>query len=196
LTGLRLTRVGIYPRLNHRGVPPAAFDSLSKLLNDQWLWYRTAQDAARIAHAGGLVAVGGHDAFAPGIHTHWELWMLQMGGLTPMEALHAATINGAKKLGRDQDLGSIEVGKLADLIVLNADPLTDIHNSNNIRYTIAHGVVYDATSMTELYPVYKELPPFFWQTEEEYCAKKAPSPKPLPDVPIARNEEAVACSQR
>lgn len=162
------------------------FDSFSKLPNDQWLWWRSAQDAARIAHAGGLVAVGGHDAFSPGIHTQWELWMLQMGGLTPMEALRAATINGAIKLGRDQDLGSIEVGKLADLIVLNGDPLADIHNTNNIRYTIANGVVYDATSMTELYPVYKELPPFFWQTEEEWRAKKGPAPKPLAGVPAAK----------
>ncbi|MFZ0273313.1 MAG: hypothetical protein WAL34_15835 [Acidobacteriaceae bacterium] len=72
------------------------------------------------------------------------------------------------------------------MIVLNGDPLKDIHNTNNIRYTIANGVVYDAASMTELYPVYKELPPFFWQTEEEWRAKKAPAPKPLPGVPTAR----------
>jgi hypothetical protein len=130
--------------------------------------------------------------------------MLQLGGLTPMEALRAATINSAKKLGRDRDLGSIEVGKPADLIVLKGDPLTDIHNPSNIRYTIANGVVFDAASMAELYPVYQELPPFFWQTEEEYLSHKALVPKLPPWVPrvgrtarpkAGKNRGTSACSR-
>jgi imidazolonepropionase-like amidohydrolase len=84
-------------------------------------------------------------------------------GMTPMEALRAATIAAADKLGFAPDLGSVEAGKMADLIVLDADPLADIHNSERIRWVVRNGVVYEAETMKELWPQEKDLPPFFWR---------------------------------
>src|SRR5665648_431476 len=79
-----------------------------------------------------------------------ELWLLQMGGMTNMEALRAATINGAHYLGMDKEIGSLETGKLGDLIVLDKNPLEDIHNSNTIIYTMVNGRLYDSETMNEI----------------------------------------------
>lgn len=66
------------------------------------------------------------------------------------EALRAATINGAKSLGLDRDVGSLENGKLADLIVLDANPLVDIKNTNSVRYVMVNGRIYDASTLAQL----------------------------------------------
>lgn len=112
---------------------------------------------ARIRHAGGKVTLGSHGQ-ASGIGTHNELWALQLGGLTNMEALQAGTIMGAEALGVQRDLGSLEVGKIADLIVLNKNPLDDIHNSREIRYVMKDGVLYDGNTLDEIWPVAKKCP--------------------------------------
>jgi hypothetical protein len=85
-----------------------------------------------------------------GLGAHWELWMLQQGGMTNMEALRCATINGAISLGMDDQLGSIKPGKLADLIVLDKNPLQDIRNSEFVKYTMVNGRLYDAATMNEI----------------------------------------------
>ncbi|HWB94089.1 MAG TPA: amidohydrolase family protein [Puia sp.] len=112
---------------------------------------------ARIRKAGGHVTMGSHGE-AEGIGAHDELWALQMGGLTNMEALQAATIMGAEALGVQKDLGSIEVGKIADLIVLNKNPLDDIHNSREIRYVMKDGILYDGNTLDEIWPEQKRCP--------------------------------------
>ena len=83
-----------------------------------------------------------------------------------MESLRAATLTGAQAIGLDQDLGSLEVGKLADLIVLDKDPLKDIHNTNTIRYVMKNGTLYDGNTLDEIWPTQKKLEnPFWWNRE-------------------------------
>ena len=85
-----------------------------------------------------------------GLAAHWEMWMLHQGGMTPLEALRAGTWNGAKYLGMEEHIGSIEEGKLADLVVIEGNPLDDLRLSENVTYTVLGGRVYDASTMTEL----------------------------------------------
>jgi imidazolonepropionase-like amidohydrolase len=95
------------------------------------------------------VNLGAHGQLQ-GLGAHWELWMLEQGGMTNHEALRAATLHGAEYLGLDGDIGSVEPGKLADLIVLDADPLADIRNSTAIRYVLVNGRIYDAATLEQL----------------------------------------------
>ena len=90
------------------------------------------------------------------------MWALQSGGLTNMEVLRAATIHGAEAIGYGQDLGSIEPGKLADLIVLNKDPLADIHNTNTIRYVMKNGEMFEGDTLNQVWPQQKPLPELWW----------------------------------
>lgn len=129
-------------------------------------WLKVSQAAAAIAHAGGNVSLGAHGN-RQGLGAHWELWGLQMGGLTNHQALRAGTLTGAEKIGYAQDLGSIEPGKLADFLVLHANPLDDIRNTAEIQYTVKNGYVFDAESMTEVWPEPEPLQRFFWQTQPE-----------------------------
>ncbi len=101
---------------------------------------------ARIVNAGGHIALGSHGE-NQGIGAHNELWAMQIGGLTNMQALRCATMEGARTLGLQRDLGSIEVGKIADLIILNKNPLDDIHNSREIRYVMKDGIMYDGETL-------------------------------------------------
>ena len=116
----------------------------------------------QIADGGTKVNLGSHGQLQ-GLGAHWELWMLVQGGMSPMQALHCATLNGAAYLGMDKEIGSLEPGKLADLVVLNDNPLDDIHNSEKIKYVMVNGRLYDAESMNEIGSRYKPRLLFWWQ---------------------------------
>jgi adenine deaminase len=77
--------------------------------------------------------------------------------------LRAATLSGAKYLAMDKDIGSLEVGKLADLIVLDRNPLEDIRNTHAIRYTMVNGRLFDAETINELGNHPRTRKPFFWE---------------------------------
>lgn len=102
-----------------------------------------AREATRLSREGVNVELGAHGQ-REGLGAHWEMWMMEQGGSTPMEALRFGTLNGARALGMDRDIGSIEVGKLADMVVLDSNPLENLRNTTDIAYTVANGRVYDA----------------------------------------------------
>ena len=112
---------------------------------------------AIIRQRGGHVTMGSHGN-SKGIGAHWEIWALQMGGLNNMEALQAATILGAEALGMQQDLGSVEPGKIADLLILNKNPLEDIRNTLSIQYVMKDGEIFDGNTLNALWPIKKKLP--------------------------------------
>jgi len=136
------------------------------LADSEFRFREGAAQAARIQRAGGLVGVGGH-AELQGLGYHWEMWTYALGGMTPPEILRAATIDGARIIGRARDLGSIETGKLADLLVLDANPLDDIRNSTALRYIVQNGRLYDARTLDELWPEASPLPPFWWWDDDD-----------------------------
>ncbi|MEW5701819.1 MAG: amidohydrolase family protein [Candidatus Zixiibacteriota bacterium] len=119
--------------------------------------FALARTATDILHHGGNVELGAHGQLQ-GLGAHWELWMLQQGGMTNHEALRCATWMGAHSIGLDGELGSIRPGMLADIIVIEGDPTTDIRQSQNVLYTMINGRLYDAATLTELEPEHKPLP--------------------------------------
>jgi Tol biopolymer transport system component len=129
---------------------------------DRW-WLGPPRAIAEIAHRGGYVSISSHGG--SGLKDQLELWALTFTGMSNLEALRAATWSGAHKIGYESDLGSLEVGKLADFLVLDADPLQNIRNTLDIRFTVKNGVVYDPASLTELWPSHRTIAPFFWQAE-------------------------------
>jgi imidazolonepropionase-like amidohydrolase len=105
--------------------------------------------AKQVLDAGGMVQLGAHGQLQ-GLGAHWELWMLQQGGMSNLEALRTATMSGAKYLGLDAELGSLEKGKLADLIVLDRNPLENIRNSESVGMVMVNGRLYDAKTLNEI----------------------------------------------
>jgi imidazolonepropionase-like amidohydrolase len=102
----------------------------------------------------------------PGLAMHWEMALLAQGGMSNMRILRAATINGANTLGIDKQVGSLEVGKLADIIVLDKNPLEDIHNTNSVRYTMVNGRLYDSLSMNEIGNYNRPRTRFYWELQQ------------------------------
>ena len=124
-----------------------------------------AKGAKQILDAGGNVQLGAHGQLQ-GLGAHWELWMMQQGGMTPMEAIRVATINGARALGLDKEIGSLEKGKLADLIVLDKNPLENIRNSESINMVMVNGRLFDSKTLNELGNHPRTRPQLWWERDK------------------------------
>ncbi len=122
----------------------------------------TAREAGKLAAKGVPVAIGAHGQ-QPGLGAHWELWSFVRGGFTPIEALRAGTIASATSLGYARDVGSLEPGKLADLVVLTADPTVDIRNSDKIAQVMLGGRLYDAATLNETATGTRKRLPYWWE---------------------------------
>ncbi len=120
-------------------------------MEEEHVFKKHAEFVKDLYDAGGLVGVGSHGQLQ-GLGYHWELWSVGAGGLTPHEALRVATIQGAEDIGLKNELGSLEPGKLADLIVLDANPLENLRNTNTIKYVMKNGRLYEGATLSEVYP--------------------------------------------
>lgn len=129
-------------------VDPASRRSLHAP-KEEYNHFDIAKTVRELSEEGVLVQLGAHGQ-REGLGAHWELWMFAQGGMTPHQALRAATLNGAKYLGLDGDIGSLETGKLADLVVLESNPLDNIHHSEDIKFTMVNGRLYDARTMEQV----------------------------------------------
>jgi hypothetical protein len=130
--------------------------------DDQYSFPRIAAQSAKLVAAGGRVGLGGHGQLQ-GLGDQWELWAIASGGMPPHDVLRVGTIFGAEAIGLGAQLGSLEKGKLADLQVLDANPLADIHNTNTVRYVMKNGRLYEAATLREVWPRVRDIPtPWWW----------------------------------
>ncbi len=129
----------LYPRSIRRDMAP----------KEDYNHFNNARVAAELQDLGVGVQVGAHGQ-REGLGAHWEMWMFAQGGMTPLEVIRAATLDGAKYIGMEKYIGSIETGKLADLAILNSDPTKDIYTSDNVSMVMLNGRLYDSQTMNEV----------------------------------------------
>jgi imidazolonepropionase-like amidohydrolase/Tol biopolymer transport system component len=159
------TQVWNHPLLT-RHTPPAELASRVRGTTappDQFVDQYNAAESHQLALRGVPISIGGHGQ-QPGIGDHWELWSHVRGGATPVEALRHGTIDGAHMYGFT-DIGSLEPGKLADLVILNADPTVDIRNSDHIDRVMLNGRLYDAATLNETVTGNRRRQPYFWEQD-------------------------------
>ncbi|WP_454716912.1 amidohydrolase family protein [Caulobacter segnis] len=148
------------PRLK-RFMPPGVL--ASKLGDRHWTppenmsYASFAKDALAIQRAGGVVGLGSHSE-VQGLGFAWEMQLFASGGATPLETIRAATMGSAEAIGRTHDIGSLEPGKFADLLIFDADPLADIANAEKLGQVMKNGRLYDAATLDEVWPVKRPLP--------------------------------------
>ncbi|MGB4838670.1 MAG: amidohydrolase family protein [Saprospiraceae bacterium] len=124
----------------------------------------TSKSIKKLNDAGVKINLGAHGQLQ-GLGAHWELWMLQQGGMTNYEALKCATVNGAALLGMESQIGTIKAGKLADLIVIDGNPMVDIRKSENVVYTMINGRLFDTETMNEIGNYSKKRTKFYWELD-------------------------------
>lgn len=149
----------------NRFVPHHVIDELTQrrptYAQHEYVYPRVAAGAAKILRAGGLIGVGSHGELQ-GLAYHWEMQALATEGLTPMEVLRSATLGSSETIGRARDLGSLESGKLADLLVLDRDPRANIADTLSIREVMKNGRLYEAETLDEVWPRQRTYPvPWF-----------------------------------
>ena len=142
-----------------------AWKQVQYVRDDQHIYKRHAEQLTKMVEAGGRVGLGSHGELQ-GLGVHWELWMMASGGMKSHDALRAATLHGADAIGLAKDIGSLEVGKMADLQVLDRNPLEDIKNTNSVRFVMKNGRLYDANNLTETWPRTKPLPTQWWWMQD------------------------------
>jgi len=144
----------VYPRSIRR---PKAPDS-------EYNHIYVARGAKALRDMGVNVNIGAHGQRA-GLAAHWEIWSMVQGGFSPWEALRGATIDGANSLGMDHEIGSIEAGKLADIMIVDGNPLEDIYRSEYVSHTIINGRLYETSSMNQIAPNEVARQPLFFELE-------------------------------
>lgn len=150
--------------------PKSDLDNKSRRRNAGWfmdeehIFSRHAEFVRDLVEAGGTAGVGSHGQLQ-GLGYHWELWSMQAGGISTLNALKTATLLGARAIGLENDLGSLEEGKLADLVILDENPLENIRHTNTVHWVMKNGRLYEGTNLKEVYPEESEAPEFNWQQE-------------------------------
>ena len=143
----------LQPRAVRRQMAPAS--DYQSLLD-------SVANAGRLMQRGVLVNIGAHGQ-REGLGAHWEIWKFVRGGMPPLDALKTATVNPARYLGLDGDIGTIEPGKLADLLIVDGNPLEDIRDTDKVAYVMLNGRLYQGGTLTETVTGQRRLAPFFWQ---------------------------------
>ncbi len=133
-------------------------------LDEEYVFPKHAEFVNKLLSDSARAAVGSHGQLQ-GLGYHWELWAMASGGASNHDVLRAATIYGAEAIGFGKDLGTIEVGKLADILVLDDDPLTNFRNTLSLRYVMKNGRLYDANTLDEVWPRQRPLPTPPWRND-------------------------------